>query len=213
MSIVLETIIKANKITDYLLSKNVRWSNHDGGRYRYRCPLPSHSNDSTPSFFVYDKSDRQDFYCYGCKNAGSIIQLISCYEQISIKEVIRRLSEGMNININDILESLVREIIVKSTSPTQQGKEEAILASSLFISVHMHDFLAKVGFDPQECEIAEKVFAITDSLVSIDNLDELEKLSTVLPSKTKFRYQRYIEIKKKEEIQNAKDFKSYINEF
>jgi DNA primase len=209
MSIILDTIIKANKITDYLSSKGVQWSSFDGGRYKYRCPLPSHKSDKTPSFFVYDKPTRQDYYCYGCKSAGSIIQFIASYEQISIKETIQRLSAGLNINIDDVLESVIREILLHINDPGKEDKGEDLLASSLFISVHMHDFLRKVNFDPNEIQIAEKVFALADSLVLIENLEELEKLSDALPKRTGYRYQMFLEKQKQEEIQSAKDFRSY----
>lgn len=209
MSLVLDTIIKSSKITDYLDAKGIKWNAHDGGRYRYKCPLPGHNKDNTPSFFVYDKPDRQDFYCYGCKFAGSIIQLVSAYEQISIRDTIKKLSEGLNIKIDDVLDSLLREIILSINSDEKIDKTENILAANLFISVHMHDFLVKVKFDKEELEIAEKVFSLVDSLVLIQNLDELEQLMNAIPARTGLRYQMYIERIRQEEIQNIKSLKVY----
>lgn len=211
MSLVLDTIIKSYKITDYLSSKNIQWNNHDGGRYRYRCPLPGHNKDNTPSFFVYDKIDRQDYCCFGCKSSGSIIQLISAYEQISIKDTVKKLSESLNIKIDDVLDSLIREIILNINSEEKIDKTENILASSLFISVHMNDFLLKVNFDKEELDIAEKVFALVDSLILIQNLDEIEQLSNALPLRTKIRYEMYIEKKRQEEIISIKNLRSYEN--
>lgn len=209
MSAVLDMIIKANKITDYLMTKSVQWHSHDGDRYKYRCPLPSHKADKTPSFFIYEKPDREDFYCYGCKSAGSIIQFVAAFEQISIKEAIRKLSAGLNINVDDILDSVLREIIVSSEKVSKEDKKEEVLANNLFISVHMHDFLKKVSFDIDEVVIAEKVFALTDSLVYIENLSELEALSRNLPERTKQRYVEYMNKKREEEIQTAREFKIY----
>lgn len=211
MSFILDTIIKSSKITDYLMSKGIQWSSHDGDRYRYRCPLPGHNKDHTPSFFVYDKPDRQDFYCYGCKHAGSIIQLVSAYEQISIKDTVKRLSAGLNINIDDVIDSLIREIILTINSEEKQDKAESILASSLYIGVHMHDFLQKVKFDKEELEIADKVFALVDSLVLIQNLDELEQLSNAISKRTKERYLMYLEKIKQEEIANIRNLRAYEN--
>ena len=209
MSFILDTIAKSVKITDYLTSKGIRWASQDSDRLRYRCPLPGHNNDNTPSFFVYDKPDRQDFYCYGCKRAGSIIQLVASYEQISIKDSIKKLSAGLNINIDDVLDSLLREIIITINSDEKTDKSEAILAASLFIGVHMHDFLARVNFDKEELDIAEKVFSLTDSLVLIQNLEELEQLSNALPKRTKQRYLMYLEKIKQEEIQNIRNLRAY----
>jgi len=212
MSAVLETICKMNKITDYLASHSVQYNSASSGRYRYRCPLPNHKADKAPSFFVYEKGDRQDFYCYGCKTAGSIINLVAAYEQLSLRDAIRKLSAGLDINLDDILESLIREIVVKINNPLEETKEEAMLANSLFISVHMHDFLKKVDFDPKELEIAEKVFAMTDSLLAIHNLTELELLVEELPSRTKFRYDRYMNEKQKKEIEQAKGQRGFVDE-
>jgi len=209
MSLLLDTIAKSVKITDYLTSKGVRWSSQDGDRLKYRCPLPGHNKDNTPSFFVYDKADRQDFYCYGCKHAGSIIQLVAAYEQISIKDSIKKLSAGLNINIDDVIDSLLREIINTINSDEKTDKTELILSTSLFIGVHMHDFLTKVNFDKDELDIAEKVFSLTDSLVLIQNLEELEQLSNVLPKKTKQRYLMYADKIKREEIQNIRNLRAY----
>jgi hypothetical protein len=209
MNAVYNTIIKSVKITDYLLSKGIRWNNLTSDRFRYKCPLPGHKKDNTPSFFVYNKGDHQDFICYGCKNSGSVIHLMSAYEQISIKEAVKKLSDGLNISIDDVLDSVVKDIINSIHSSEDKNKTESIIASSLFISVHMHDFLKKVDFDPAEMEIAEKVFALVDGLVLIENLDEIEQISLFLPEKTKIRYNLYIKRKKQEEIQSIKNKEIY----
>jgi DNA primase len=209
MSVVIDTISKSVKITDYLTSKNVTCHSHDGDRYKYRCPLPTHPGDNTPSFFVYDKPEGQDYYCYGCKSAGGIIQLVSGIEQISIRDAIRKLSAGLNINVDDIIEAVIREIMVYSESGNKEDKNENIIASSLFISSHMYDFLRRVDFNKADLEMAEKVFEIVDSLVLTDRLTELDKLSNLLPRKTKFRFDAYMESKKKEEIEKLKEDKAH----
>jgi len=211
MSLIFDTIVKSIKITDYLSSKNIKYDIHNGNRYRYKCPLPGHKKDNTPSFFVYDKSDRQDFCCFGCKTSGSIIQLVSAYEQKSIKDTVKKLADGLNINIDDVIDTLLREIISTINSEEKSDKSEQILSTSLFIGVHIHDFLVKVNFDSEELVIAEKVFSLVDSLVKIQNIDELEQLSLSLPLKTKQRYQMYLERVKSEEIQNLKRIKLYAD--
>jgi hypothetical protein len=134
---------------------------------------------------------------------------MSAYEQISIKEAVKKLSDGLNISIDDVLDSVVKDIINSIHSSEDKNKTESIIASSLFISVHMHDFLKKVDFDPAEMEIAEKVFALVDGLVLIENLDEIEQISLFLPEKTKIRYNLYIKRKKQEEIQSIKNKEIY----
>jgi len=210
MSVILDTISKQIKITDYLASKNVSWNSHEGDRYKYRCPLPTHTKDNTPSFFVYDKPDGQDFYCYGCKCAGGIVQLVSAYDQLSIRDTVERLLKGLNINIDDVVDSIIREIIVYSESGDKDDKDEGIVASSLFISSHMHDFLTKVDFNSEDLAIAEKVFAMVDSYVLVDRLDDLEKLAKAIPARTKIRYEIYLDKKKREEIEKLRGSK--VNE-
>ena len=73
----------------------------------------------------------------------------------------------------------------------------------------MHDFLVRVNFDKEELDIAEKVFSLTDSLVLIQNLEELEQLSNALPKRTKQRYLMYMERMKQEEIQNIRNLRAY----
>jgi hypothetical protein len=62
MSYEIDLINKKYKITDYLTDRGIKCQSHDNSRYRYKCPLPKHSNDKTPSFFVFDKGDTQDFF-------------------------------------------------------------------------------------------------------------------------------------------------------
>lgn len=211
MSAILDIIVKSSKITDYLASKGVSWSSHDGNRYRYKCPFPDHQKDNTPSFFVYEKGDRQDFCCFGCKKSGNLIHLISGYEQISIKETIKNLSEGLDIKIDDVLNSLLKEIIIYSEQEQKEDKNEDIIANSIFISSHMHDFLVKVEFNKEDMEIANKVFQLADSLIFIEHSDNLEKLANSLSERTRIRYNIFLEKKKQQEILNSRQRQNLID--
>lgn len=207
MNAILETISKSIKITDYLLSKGINWQSRDAERYRYRCPLPTHPNDNTPSFFVYDKPDGQDYYCYGCKSAGKIVQLVSSYEQISLRDTIEKLSSGLNITLDDIVDSIVRDLVIYSESGNSVDKSESLISSNLFIANHMYNFLSKVDFNSKDLEIAEKVFKIVDSYTIVDRIDDLDKLVKSLPNKTKFRYEAYLEEKIKTELNKIRELK------
>jgi DNA primase len=205
MSHELDIINKTHKITDYLLQHGVRWVSHDNQRYKYNCPLPNHRNDKTPSFFVFDKGHSQDFYCFGCKTSGFVVQLVAAYEQIPLKNAIQKLSQGLNIKIDDVIDSIIKDISIYINTGDDDEKAEAIYANSLFISSHMYNFLRKVDFNQNDLEIAEKVFKLTDSLVFVENVDDLEKLVKTLPAKTKCRYDLYVEKKKQENIQKIKE--------
>lgn len=198
----IEIINKAHKITDYLSLHGVQPASFDGERYKYNCPLPRHKKDKTPSFIVFNKNGTQDFCCFGCKSGGGIIQLVSAFEEISLQDSLKKLSEGLNIKVDDVIDALVRDLTIYIDKDTDDEKTEALQANALFISTHMYSFLNKVDFNEQDLSIAEKVFKIVDSLLYIENLDDMEKLAKNITKKTKQRYAEYIQTKKKNEIEN-----------
>lgn len=193
MNSIIDSISKSLKITDYLSSKGFNYSSRDGNRYKYKCPLPSHPNDNSPSFFIFDKPNGQDYYCFGCKSSGNVVNFVSAFEQISLRETLEKLSKGLNISVDDIIDSIIRDLVVYSDSNSDNDKKESIIATSLFISNHMYDFLSKVNFNKEDLEIAEKLFKIVDSYVLVERLDDLEEISALLPSRTKARYDMYVE--------------------
>jgi DNA primase len=205
MSYETDLISKNHKITDYLAQRGINHVAYDNRKYKYRCPLPNHSNDKTPSFFVFENDDRQDFYCFGCKKSGRIIQIVAEIEQISIKSTIERLSQGLNIKIDDVIDSIVKDITTYVNTGDDDEKSESIFANSLFVSSQMYNFLRKVNFDAQELQIAEQVFKITDNLVFTENINDLDKLVKNLANKTKYRYDKYVDNKKQQEIKKIKD--------
>ena len=65
---------RAISVTEVLFERGVNVSSwREGKGYKIPCPLGIHT-DSSPSFHVYD-GDR-GWYCYGCHQGGSIIDLI-----------------------------------------------------------------------------------------------------------------------------------------
>lgn len=204
MSYELDLIAKKYKITDFLKERGINCASHDGDKYRYHCPLPSHKNDKTPSFFIYDKNNKQDFYCYGCKHAGGIVQFVSAYEQISFKESLQKLLQGFDIKIDDVIDHLLKELIIYNDDDAQNEKKDLLIADSLYIANHMYSFLQKVNFNTDDLRRAEHVFEIADNLVYIENDKDLRKLAENLPRNTKKRYQEYIAQMKAENIAKIK---------
>lgn len=198
----IEIINKSHKITDYLSLHGVQPASFDGERYKYNCPLPNHKRDKTPSFIVFNKNGTQDFCCFGCKSGGGIIQLVSAFEQISLKETLVKLSEGLNIKVDDVIDALVRDLTIYIEKDTDDEKTEALQAHALFINTHMYSFLSRVEFNAIDLSIAEKVFKLVDTLLYIENLGDMEKLASNITKKTKQRFAEYIQIKKKNEIEN-----------
>jgi hypothetical protein len=134
--------------------------------------------------------------------------LVAAFEDISIKESLKKLSVGLDIKIDDVIDSLVKDISIYINSEDDDEKSESLCANSLFVSVHMYNFLQKVNFDKNELEIAEKVFKLTDDLIYVENLEDLLKLSKKLPANTKNRYNSFMENKKNDEIKKLKSLHS-----
>lgn len=196
----IDIICKKHKITEYLKNQGIDYATYDGDRYKYRCPLPNHKNDKTPSFFVFDKNDRQDYFCFGCKSAGSIVQLVANYEQITHRESLQKLAQGLNIKIDDVIDGIIRELNQYIDEPSEVDKNENMLAYSIYISNHMYDFLSRVKFNDHDLQIAEKVFALADKSLYTENIKLLQQLADTLPQKTKIRYNEYLNEIKKQEI-------------
>ena len=165
--------IKLNyKISDYLSERGINPSSISGGNKVYNCPLPGHRNDKSPSFYIYDKGDYEDFYCYGCSSGGTIIQFVAEYENLGIRKVIERFSDGIGINIEDIMDALILEITSESDRPSP--KEAVELAFCLNKS--LHDYLKAVDFDPVELDIAEKAGRLLEKYLYAENIKGLKDL-------------------------------------
>ena len=93
----IDEIKKKHSIIEYLDSRGIYPQRKFAGRTSYLCPI--HENDTKPSFVVYDgDGEGQNYFCYGCRHSGTIINLVSVIEKISFKETLKRLSDGIIIN-------------------------------------------------------------------------------------------------------------------
>lgn len=70
---IIEQIQKSYKISDYLSERGFHPKNSDSHHKCYNCPLPSHPNDNTPSFYIYDKGSYEDYYCFGCIGENELV--------------------------------------------------------------------------------------------------------------------------------------------
>jgi len=199
----IEQIKKSLRINDYLEDKGFSSLRQMGDRTLYRCPLPSHPGDNDPSFTVYDKGTHDDFYCYGCKCSGSIINLVAEMEQIGLRHSIRRLSEGLDINIDDMLDAAVRDIRNVLTGSAPPLPDEA-LHLSLYLGTLVHDFLVKVEKNTEDLALCDKIFDLIDKYAYAENIDELNALSEGIPEKLRNRYKEWT-AKKEESVNDFSD--------
>lgn len=87
----IDEICQQEGIIPYLESRGIQLQ-RVGKRHRCTCPLPGHTTDKTPSFYVTTKPDgTQLYYCFGCDNGGSILNLVKEMEKKPIGQVIREL--------------------------------------------------------------------------------------------------------------------------
>lgn len=192
-----QQIQSSHKISDYLTARNIHPRRDSDGKQVYCCPLPGHSNDNTPSFYVYDKIDHEDYHCFGCKSGGSIIQLVSAMENISIRDSISKLSSSLNIDMSDVIDHIVREIIAATGG--EDNSAETVLRMVMYISTICHDYLMRVKFEPSEVEICDKLHMMCDNLMKSRDRKSLQEVIDVFPSHLGSRYEKWAERKENEE--------------
>lgn len=203
----IQQIVKSNSITEYLASRGFYPARSSGNKYVYLCPLPAHRNDTDPSFYVFDKGDKQDFFCYGCKNHGTIINLVQKMEEIPLAAAIKRLSKGLNFDIDNIISHLIKEIINDIELPST---EEDIWSHAMFLASMTHTFLLKVNKDSFEFDLCEKMYKHLDTSLIVNDLVKIQEVEDKLPKKLRTRLLNYNKNKTKEEINNLKkDIKIY----
>jgi len=84
-------------IREFLESKKIYPAKSYGGRHVYKCPI--HAGDNSPSFYVYEPEDSHDnFFCFGCKKWGDVVDLRSMMDRISIMDACSFFCEEKNIS-------------------------------------------------------------------------------------------------------------------
>lgn len=196
----LDQILKNHSIIEYLKTKGFYPSKQSVNKYSYKCPLPDHQNDIMPSFFVYDKGDRQDFHCFGCKKSGNIINLHHLMENISIKNSIKYLSQGLNIKIDDVINHIVNEI------NSSLNKEDFTINDDLWhymmsLSCMTYDFLYKVNKHEEYFKKCEKMYEHVDSMARTNDIKSIEEVKEKIPDMLQHEIIKYNENVFRQEIE------------
>lgn len=191
----LDKINESYKISEYLSDNGIHPKRQSGDRLVYLCPLPGHSSDSHPSFFVYDKGDHEDFVCFGCKRGGEIINFIKEYENISFKDAITKLSKGINLDVSDALEYLVAEA---GKSAMNQTSDNDVLQSAMYISSLCNNYLNEVDFDSEELRKCEKLFPVIDDLMMRGDYETLFEYIELLPEYLSRSFNSYSDNKERD---------------
>jgi hypothetical protein len=177
----IECILKEKKITTYLMDNGIIPSREFGDKMVYSCPL--HAGDKDPSFTVYLNSEYENYFCYGCKSGGNIINLISNFEKISVKKVVRNLIVGMDIDVVDVVDSIVGslekgiEMVGRGRTAYADNMVEEIV---LKINRNCYRFLQNVNFDKEEVSFFDDIFYKVDEVFHSRDIEALEKMCLFL---------------------------------
>lgn len=176
-SLLIETILKTHKITDYLKSKGLSPSAAErGGKIFYNCPL--HEGDSTPSFVVYTNSgEYENFYCFGCKAKYNIIHLYRDFEKVTLGQAIKALSNGMKLDNEAELLHATQQIQNDKSVEAQYTPDDL----ALMIARQLYDFQKIVENDPECIASCEKISQAVDKCVTECDLQSLHRLNEMLP--------------------------------
>jgi CHC2 zinc finger len=216
-SFVLESIMRNNKITDYLASKNILPIRQNGNRIFYLCPI---HHETKPSFLVYlpDKIDgAQSYFCWGCKSNRSIIELYSKLENVGWKETITRLGADLNLEGQEEIDFIVNALLKEMESEAANDISSDVARISLNISLLGFCHMIKTEKDEDEIEFLEKLYKKVDDAISDCDIHTLRKIYdfvsdynvTIDEVETKpFEYRFSLWEKKKEE-ENRKLYEAY----
>ena len=193
-------ILKERKITDLLESRSTFPAKNLSDKIVYCCPL--HKGDNDPSFTVYLDGEYQNYFCYGCKKGGNVINLLSELEGVPIKKSVSTLIEGMNINRVDAILSLMEAL----RDGLMEDTDDKMERMSFLLNRLCYDYLTKVDFAPEEVEFMDSVFKKIDVLIMNRDLEEYEEIENFISTKgLHHRLLHYLKEKEKELISDKKE--------
>ena len=171
---IIESILKSNSIVDYLSNRGIDPVRHIGDKYVYSSPLPQvKGNDSTPSFFVYDKEGYQDFFCYSSKIGGNIITL---HSHLNNKKFIESLKDFHDFdNVDDVVLQIAIDKISEAMSLSQDEFDFdcEFLKLSLTIRNYIKTLTEKCELDSDLGGIWEKM----EHIILSEDSGDLEDLN------------------------------------
>lgn len=176
-------ILQNKKITDYLEKKG-HFPVKQLGQYRlsYLCPFPDHK-ETKPSFVVWTNSEYENFRCFGCTRNWHIIHLVSELEGISFRKAVDILSAGLEISLEDDIESQI-ELFDKQYSQSQPYNTELAVSMSAIASLGRL-YLKSVPGKPSEKKMIDSIYESVDKDLlkyRFDLIDETaESMKRLLP--------------------------------
>jgi len=157
--ILCEEIKKKYSILDYVRAKGIPV--HDkGNRHFIICPF---HGDTDPSLSIEKHGDIELFYCFGCKQKGTIIDFYAEYEHVGLGGAIEALGDGIefDFDIMDLLEEF-----------EEKEKKTSIAEMNIAISIHCFDYLSALKGKISEDAMKSEFGKMDLLLLKIDNLIE-----------------------------------------
>lgn len=194
MNAAIEVILRRKSIMEYLEAKGVQPSKSlSGGKYSFYCPLPDHQDKNSPSFIVWTNEDYENFHCFGCQRGYTIIHLLSYMENIPFRDALRRLSEDLDIsieeNINFTIESLNKILSDVTSNPLSIHFD--ISQKLLSISSLCRGYLESVIFDDDECGIMDRFWREVDKEILDFDFHGVDETLQHLPQILRLRRELY----------------------
>lgn len=172
-------------IKDFLLQNNIAPSKSYDNKHVYKCPI--HAGDNSPSFYVYEPEDGHDnFFCYGCKKWGDVVDLKCFLDRIGIGEACALLCDQNNIrSYSSVSESDLLESEIDNWERKEKSKESFDVSAMCFCMGRMFRNMIKIG----KVEISEKsvlpleVFSIMrdfDKSIRLKDYDSADKFMRMM---------------------------------
>jgi len=172
--LIIDNVLKTNKISTYLASKNIFPAKgpQTNGRIRYACPL---HQEKEPSFVLYTNDQHENFYCFGCHQGGTIITLYTALEHISFGETLKHFSKDLVITDENELNILIQQLKNVEQVNTKKNVKDDLGKLSLQFSILGYRVLQKSDFDDEAVQFLEKVYQKIDNYIKREDLVALEE--------------------------------------
>lgn len=197
MSSSLDTILRAKSIVAYLSSRGIEPAKKAGARLQYYCPLPDHNDKKSPSFTVWTDDEFEKFYCFGCSKCLTIIHLVSYMEGISFREAAKKLSDGLDISIEQDFEFLLQAFDQEYYRPELFPFSGSLSLAEVLLSISSlcYTYTESVNFDDGECGIIDQFLSQIDEDIDSYNYSSLRETLASLPEMLSRRREKYEETK------------------
>lgn len=188
----IEHILQKNSIVEYL-EKNGHHPVRElsDGRLSYLCPFTDH-HETKPSFMVWTNSTFENFYCFGCQRQYHIIHLMSFMENISFKDALNKLSEGLEFSIEQD-----RDYIIKKIEKTWKETKRNSDLSYIFLSISgmCRAYLESVDYNQDECRVIDTLWKNIDAEIAEFDFPSIEMTLNYLPKMLQNRRSKFEEMK------------------